>query len=236
MKSENTSIRLKRIMSERGLKQVDILELAKPYCLKYNTKLNKNDLSQYVSGKVEPGQNKLSVLGLALNISEAWLMGYDVPVSRDASNEPLIKHREPTLTEDYATFPVVGEIAAGYDSIALESWEGETVDIPLSYLKGRELSEFFVLKVKGDSMYPMYIEDDKVLILKQSTLNYSGQVGAILYDGELATLKKVEFIKGKNWMKLVPINPNHPPKLIENEDLEHCKVIGVPKLLIRNIE
>lgn len=83
MKSENTSLRLKKILFERSLKQVDILELAKPYCVKYGIKLNKNDLSQYVSGKVEPGQDKLSILGLALNVSEAWLMGYDVPMSRD---------------------------------------------------------------------------------------------------------------------------------------------------------
>lgn len=80
MKSENTSMRLKRIMRDRNLKQVDILEMAKPYCDNFNVKLNKNDLSQYVSGKVEPGQIKLSILSMALNVSEAWLMGYDVPM------------------------------------------------------------------------------------------------------------------------------------------------------------
>lgn len=83
MKIENTSIRLKKIMDERRLKQVDILEMAKPFCKKFGVKLNKNDLSQYVSGKVEPGQNKLFILGLTLDVSEAWLMGYDVPMSRN---------------------------------------------------------------------------------------------------------------------------------------------------------
>ena len=69
-----------------NLKQVDILRLAEPYCKKYGIKLNKNDLSQYVSGKVEPGQHKLFILALALNVNEAWLMGFDDvpmdPVSR----------------------------------------------------------------------------------------------------------------------------------------------------------
>ncbi|MDE5779166.1 MAG: DNA-binding protein [Lachnospiraceae bacterium] len=69
-------------MNERNLKQIDILERAQPYCEQYNIKLSKSDLSQYVSGKVEPGQHKLSILGLALNVSEAWLMGYDVPMER----------------------------------------------------------------------------------------------------------------------------------------------------------
>ena len=77
------SERLKQIMINNNLKQVDILEKAKPYCVKYNVKLGKNDLSQYVSGKVEPGQRKLWILALVLNVSEAWLMGYDVPMERN---------------------------------------------------------------------------------------------------------------------------------------------------------
>ncbi len=79
---ENTSIRLKKIMRDRHLKQVDILNLSLPYCAKFNVKMNKSDISQYVSGKVEPSQEKLVVLGLALNVTEAWLMGFDVPAER----------------------------------------------------------------------------------------------------------------------------------------------------------
>lgn len=79
-----TAQRLKQVMEERRMKQVDILEACKPYCEKYNVLLKKNDLSQYVSGKVEPKQDKLSILGMALNVNEVWLMGYDVPPERDA--------------------------------------------------------------------------------------------------------------------------------------------------------
>lgn len=78
MRKENTSIRLKRIMQEKNLRQTDIINLIKPYSKQYNIRLEKNDLSQYVSGKVEPSQEKLSLLSLALDVSEAWLMGYDV--------------------------------------------------------------------------------------------------------------------------------------------------------------
>lgn len=81
MKKQTTSDRLKQIMSERNLRQVDILEMCKPYCQKYNIKLGRNDLSQYVTGKVEPGQKKLTVLGMALNVSEAWLVGQTELVS-----------------------------------------------------------------------------------------------------------------------------------------------------------
>nr|DAG65849.1 MAG TPA: bifunctional HTH-domain containing protein/aminotransferase [Bacteriophage sp.] len=79
---ESTSDRLKQIMSERNLKQVDILNLSSSYCTKYNVKMNKSDISQYVSGKVEPSQEKLVILGMALDVSEAWLMGLDVSKER----------------------------------------------------------------------------------------------------------------------------------------------------------
>ncbi|MDE7298604.1 MAG: hypothetical protein K2N94_07215 [Lachnospiraceae bacterium] len=84
MKKESTATRLKQIMQERQLRQVDILEKCKPFCKKFNIKLGRNDLSQYVNGKVEPGQDKLTILGMALNVSEAWLMGFDVPIERES--------------------------------------------------------------------------------------------------------------------------------------------------------
>ena len=83
MKNFTTAQRLEQVMKSRNMRQVDILNAAEPYCKKYGIKLGKNDMSQYVSGKVEPGQDKLTNLGLALNVSEAWLMGYDVPAERE---------------------------------------------------------------------------------------------------------------------------------------------------------
>lgn len=86
MKKENTSIRLKQIMNNRNLKQVDILDMTKPYCVKYDVKMNKSDISQYVSGKVEPNQEKLFILAKALGVNEAWLMGFDVPMKKELSS------------------------------------------------------------------------------------------------------------------------------------------------------
>lgn len=83
MKSSNTSSRLKLLMQERGIKQVDIINACKPFCEKFDVQIRKNDLSQYVSGKTQPNQIRLTILGLALNVNEVWLMGYDVPMQRE---------------------------------------------------------------------------------------------------------------------------------------------------------
>ena len=77
MKISSSSIRLKEIMEKQNLKQIDILNKTLPFCEKYNVKMNKSNISQYVSGKVEPSQDKIMVLSMALGVSEGWLMGFD---------------------------------------------------------------------------------------------------------------------------------------------------------------
>lgn len=79
MKKYTVSQRLNQYMKKNNLRQIDILNKAKPFCEKYNIKIGDNDLSQYVNGKVTPSEKKLCVLSEALNINEVWLMGYDVP-------------------------------------------------------------------------------------------------------------------------------------------------------------
>ena len=158
----------------------------------------------------------------ALGTSVSYLMGWD-----DKLNSP-------TVTEDIVVFPVIGEVAAGYEHIALEDWSGDTIEIPSRYLRGHEKEDFIVLRVKGDSMYPIYHDGDSVLIYKQSTINNNGDVCAVIYEDEYATLKKVEYKPGRE-MKLIPINPEYMPKTIEKEQLDHCHIIGIPKLLIREL-
>ena len=59
LKTTTTAERLKYLMKTRNLKQVDILRAAEPYAEQFNIKIHRSDISQYVSGKVEPGQDKL---------------------------------------------------------------------------------------------------------------------------------------------------------------------------------
>ena len=142
----------------------------------------------------------------------------------------------PTPTDDTVSFPVIGGVAAGYDHIAYEDWTGDTIDIPRSYLRGRPPQDYFVLKVKGDSMYPDYHDGDHVVVLRQETMDRSGQVGVVIYGDENATLKRIEYVNGEDWMTLRPINPQFPPVTIRDEHLEHCKVLGVAKYVIRTLD
>lgn len=208
----------------RKSKKISMMQAAKELSLPYTTYVN------YEKGVREPSSETLIKIANYFGVSVDYLIGRS-----EIKNGYAFEQNAPKITQDTVTFPVIGDIAAGFDQIAVESWSGETIEVPAAYLKGRSKDEFFVLAVSGDSMYPFYLNGDKVLILKQSTVGNSGDIGAVIYDDECATLKKVELINS-DYIKLVPINPLYQPIEIKGEAVDHCRIIGVPRLLVREIE
>ena len=173
--------------------------------------------------------DKIELIAKALRVSPGYIMGWDEP------SETYYGFPTPTIAKKTVKLPIIGEVAAGYEHIVSEDWTGETVEVPEHILHGRDKREYFILNVHGDSMYPEYQDGDQVVVLRQSTMDRSGQIGVVVYNGDSATLKKIEYVTGEDWMKLIPINPAFPPKTIKGADLEQCKVIGIPKVLIRNL-
>ena len=53
-----------------------------PSILAKETGLHKGTIYRYLSGEVEPRHDATHKLALALNVSETWLWGYDVPKKR----------------------------------------------------------------------------------------------------------------------------------------------------------
>lgn len=195
------------------------------------SKVNEGAISQYRAGKYKASQRSLDKLARALNVSIPWLMGADVPMTDEPSTPSL---PSPTITEDTVTFPIVTSVAAHYGGVSDdESITGETIEIPALYLKGRKPEEFCAMRVRGDSMFPAFQNGDVVLVLKQTTMNHSGEIGVISYGTDEMTIKRINYVKGEDWLELVPLNPSYPPEKIEGVDLESCHIIGIPKVLIR---
>ena len=137
----NTSERLNYLMQTLNLKQIDILNKCLPICEKYNVKMGRNHISQYVSGKVKPNQEKLSILALALNVSEAWLMGYDVPMVENTEEQQNKKIGER-----------IKEIRESHN-ITLEEFANEfhiTVEDLKQYESGKKKVPFSLVKAIGD--------------------------------------------------------------------------------------
>lgn len=224
MKKCTTSERLQQIMQTRGLKQVDILKLAKPFCIKYGVKLGRNDLSQYVSGKVEPGQYKLYILGQALNVNEAWLMGYDVPMERansindSANNESNLSEYDNIFPVKTHKIPLLGEIACGQPIFASEDRE--------SYVEvGADVRADFCLKAKGDSMINARILDGDIVFIREQPMVENGEIAAVIIDDE-ATLKRVYYYQGEGKLVLQAENPSFAPLMYVGEELNTIRILG----------
>lgn len=184
-----------------------------------------------------PSLDKIKTAGAAMGLSLDEVlnkMGDNESVSLQSDTSQQL--HAPHIAEDIVTFPIVTSVAAHFDSISIdETMTGDTVDIPQKYLKGRPRTDYCVMRVKGDSMYPDYRNGDIVLVLLQETLNRPGDIGVICYGDEEMTMKRIDYANGEDWLEMIPINPMYPPKRIEGVDLELFRIIGIPRLLLREI-
>ena len=68
-------------IKERIKQGLEIREITQTQ-LAARANIDKVQLSSYISGKYKPRQNNIDAIASALNVSEAWLMGFDVPMER----------------------------------------------------------------------------------------------------------------------------------------------------------
>lgn len=197
--------RINQIMKEKKLRQIDVLNLAKPFQQKYNIKFSKSHLSQYVNGKSNPDNEKIFLLSKVFGVTEAWLLGYNVP------RYERIENTGPQ-TPQGLKIPVLGTVAAGIPISAVE----EILDyeeVPQSW---KSQGEFFGLRIKGDSMKPDINDRDTVIVRKQSTAN-NGDVVITLVNGDDVTCKKFE--KLDNGIMLISNNSEYSPMYFSNEEV-----------------
>lgn len=209
--------RLRQLLDVKGITQTE---------LSRKTGISKSSISHYLKGDWEGKQNAVYAISSAYGINESWLMGADVAMDKVVPPPSVILSDEVEISE-------IAQVAAGFDKAPLSNFEYDKFAVPRSYLAGHDAGECFIIRVKGDSMYPLYIDGDRVLSRRSDALDYSGQIG-IVQDGETATIKKVEF--GSGWLRLVPINPNYAPRMIKGADLEQVRIIGIPMVLLRELE
>lgn len=87
------SDRIKEGLQIRNMKQVELVE---------KTGIGKGALSSYISGKYNPKQNNIYKIAKALDVNEAWLMGYDVPMERiNQLNKLEVTNDELDLLNNY---------------------------------------------------------------------------------------------------------------------------------------
>lgn len=204
--------RLQKAMSIRNMKQVELVE---------RTGLDKTLINKYLSGVTNAKQDKLTILAEALNVNEVWLMGYDIPKDKNLKLDKL--------GNLVVEIPLLGMVKAGYDYMAQENWDG-MIEVDKNLIK--DGSEYFALKIKGDSMFPVLVEDDIVIIKKQSDFE-TGDIVVAIVNGDEATIKKGK--KTNNGILLQPFNTKYEPLVFTYDEMKTIPVIivGIVKQLKR---
>ena len=166
---KTTAARIKEGMEIRSLKQADLVEM---------TGISKGALSSYISGRYVPKQNNIYLISKALNVSEAWLLGLDVPMER--LNNVTIS------SKIGVPINVLGRVAAGIPIEAVE----EVIDTEEITQEMASTGTYFGLQIKGNSMEPRMCEGDVVIVRQQEDAE-SGDIVIAMVNGDDATCKRL---------------------------------------------
>jgi repressor LexA len=128
--------------------------------------------------------------------------------------------RLPEVVEDTLAVPLLGRIAAGQPSLALEEIE-DTLPLPRQLFRGKRL---FALRVRGDSMIGAGIFDGDVAVLDGEREPRDGEIAAVVVEGE-ATLKRI--YKSAKGLRLRAENPRIPERFVRASEYNSIRVAGV---------
>lgn len=126
--------------------------------------------------------------------------------------------REDSALGEVVQVPLLGRIAAGNPTEALESIEAQ-FPLPRVLLRGRNL---FALRVRGDSMEGAGIVDGDIAIVSGAAETANGQIAAVVVNEE-ATLKRI--FRTSTDIRLHPENPSYPD-LIFDRAAANVRVAG----------
>lgn len=206
--------RIKSGLEVRGMKQADLVKA---------TGIGKSSISTYISGEYEPKQRNIYKIAKALRVSEAWLLGYDVPMEpafpdNDEGTLSIPGIMPPPKTY---TVPRLGTIACGEPILAEENIEDHD-EVP------ETIHCHFTLRCKGDSMIGARINDGDIVYIRSQPDVENGEIAAVLIDNiaELsdATLKRV--YKYPDQLVLQAENPRYSPYVFVGDDINRVRIIG----------
>lgn len=210
--------RLKQAIAASGL---SLDEVAK------KSFLQKDRLEKYLTGTklpyVEDGEN----LAEALNVDVEWLRFGDHPEIPPVGSKVLVSD-EPPNHEGYFRIPIYDvKLSAGNGNA---SWIEKVDDNnPLWFrhgwlkVKGLRRESLRGMYVRGDSMEPLLMNWDTIIVDTSDTDIADGEVYAVCYKGKLYIK---ELRNGEDGIQLISRNPDYPPMEVAYGSDAHFQVLG----------
>lgn len=179
---------------------------------------------RYENGDIEkvPG-DRLAPIAKILQTTPQALMGWEMPTQILPTNDtPLPSSTIPIDPSKWHQIPILGRISAGLPLYAEEHIEGYT----LTDLNGG--AEYFALRVQGDSMNAIGINDGYIIIVRRQEEVENGEVAVVMVGDDDATVKR--FYSAGDTVTLLPqsTNPIHKPQIYNTKDTS-IRILGKVK-------
>ena len=197
MIKEKCSDRLQQALYIRRMNQTQLCEM---------TGIPKSAMSQYVNGGFEPKYNRLELISKALEVNEAWLMGYNVPMERMSSKQPgemgygYVQHTDvmnqkaleetanrstDRYEEASGKYPPAHELPlySGTSSEHAADADAQTKAPPTADQDGEPI--YFKLIAADDSMNAARIYPGDILIVRRQESVNNGEIAVIAVNGKL---------------------------------------------------
>ena len=176
--------------------------------------INASAVTEWKKGKMKSYNHYLYQIAEFFNVSVDYLLGKS-PVRHNTME--ILR----TDSSSYAPIPVVGNVAAGYAALAETDIIGyELVDTSVL----NDGYEYAWLRVKGNSMSPLILEGDLVLIRLQDEID-SGDLAVVIVDEEDGVIKRVQYSTNK--VTLVSENSDdYPPRVFQGKEINRLRIWG----------
>jgi phage repressor protein C with HTH and peptisase S24 domain len=203
----------KRLKDARKNAGLTLDELAARYNQRFGGGLNKSTLSKYENNRQQPLSRMIVNLADLLNVSTDYLLG--PPDEKYSLSNPQTReaeHLERALTK-------IPMFTAGV-SAGLGAWLDEGREYEFVSAEDVPSGADFALRVRGDSMEPMYSDGDTVFV-KAGVIVESGQIGVFCLNDE-------GYLKMLQGNKLVSLNSAYKPISVGEFDNFFCagRVVG----------
>lgn len=196
---------IKRLKSVMDRYNVSPAELSR------RTGIRSSSISDYLTGKYSPKQDKIDLIAEALSVDPAWLMGYD-----GSGILPPGAHRP-----QFKKVPMLGYAAAG------QPLEDLNQDTPY-YDVDNKYDVDFCITVRGDSMIDANINDGDIVFIKSMPEVPNGRIACVEIDNEKVCLKR--FYKSGKTVSLASANSKYAPMFFTEDTCESIKVLGLAVL------
>jgi repressor LexA len=180
-------------MKEPTKRQLEVLSFITEYLPNNAYPPTIRELADYFSISVKGAQDHITALKKKGLLKQG-----------DKKSRTINLVNSPHNDSEFLEIPILGTVAAGRPILAEENRDGY---IRLSRTLLKKSSDYFALRVRGDSMTGVGIMEGDIAIIEQQSMVQNGEIAVVILDNS-ATLKT--FYRENTRIRLQPENPKYP--------------------------